>query len=53
MANIKDVKTVILGNSGVGKSSFLHRFIKNEFKYSLEMTSGVGFSNKIVEINSS
>ena len=50
--NIKDVKTIILGDSGVGKSSVLYRFIKDEFILGQEPTLGVGFKSKLIEIDS-
>jgi len=41
-------KIVLLGHSGVGKSNFLSRFVKNEFKSDSLPTIGAEFSTKSV-----
>jgi GTPase SAR1 family protein len=41
--NSKDVKVVLLGDSGVGKSSILLRFVTNEFKEGVDPTLGAAF----------
>ena len=39
-------KLVLLGNSGVGKSSLVIRFVKNEFIEDIETTIGAAFLTK-------
>lgn len=46
----KEVKVVILGESAVGKTSLLHRFCIDEFKYNLNTTLGAGFMSKTIHI---
>jgi GTPase SAR1 family protein len=41
--NSRDVKVVLLGDSGVGKSSILLRFVTNEFKDGNDPTLGAAF----------
>lgn len=43
-------KIVIVGSSGVGKSSLLSRFTNNEFKIDSKATIGVEFSTKLLQI---
>jgi GTPase SAR1 family protein len=43
---------VIIGPSGAGKTSFLSRITKNEFKYSTMFTTGVDFAIKTFHIDS-
>eukprot|EP01029_Cantina_marsupialis_P028792 TRINITY_DN778005_c0_g1_i1.p1 TRINITY_DN778005_c0_g1~~TRINITY_DN778005_c0_g1_i1.p1 ORF type:complete len:311 (-),score=78.73 TRINITY_DN778005_c0_g1_i1:230-1162(-) len=45
------VKILLLGDSGVGKTSVLHRFTQNEFIPTLISTAGVDTSFRIVKIN--
>lgn len=53
--NVKDqydylAKVIIIGSSNTGKSSILHRFIKNDFNEILSsQTIGVEFSSKIMK----
>jgi small GTP-binding protein len=42
---------MLLGDSGVGKSSILHRFSDGQFVSNLIGTAGIDFRNKVVEIN--
>ena len=44
-------KIVILGNSGVGKSSILYRWITGEYKKSLNTTIGANHQRKRILIN--
>ena len=44
-------KILIIGNSGVGKSSILLRFTDNIFKDSFISTIGVDFKVKTIKIN--
>ena len=41
-----DVKVVLLGEAGVGKSSLMLRFVNNEFKQFIESTIGASFMSK-------
>ena len=47
----KDVKVVILGDAGVGKSSILLRFVANEFKQGSEPTLGAAFLSQMLKYN--
>ena len=46
-------KIIILGDSGVGKSNILGRYLKNEFKYNTKSTVGVEFGSKKLKIQGS
>ncbi|KAL3762901.1 hypothetical protein ACHAWU_001048 [Discostella pseudostelligera] len=50
MSNIESVKVVLLGESGVGKSSLCLRFVTNEFRPYSEATIGASFMSKSVVI---
>lgn len=39
-------KVVLIGDSGVGKSQLLSRFVKNEFNLESKATIGVEFATK-------
>ena len=41
-------KLVLIGNSGVGKSSLLYRFSDNKWKNQYMSTVGVDFVSKII-----
>jgi hypothetical protein len=43
-------KLVLLGNSGVGKSSLVLRFVKNEFIDDMETTIGAAFLTKTLAL---
>nr|XP_027205411.1 ras-related protein Rab-18-like [Dermatophagoides pteronyssinus] len=43
-------KVLIVGNSGVGKSSVLMRFVSNDFKEDVLATIGVDFKMKVLKI---
>lgn len=47
----KQFKIIITGNSNVGKTSLLKKFVKNEFKADYQMTVGVEFESKEVEVS--
>ena len=47
--NPKSFKVVLLGDSGVGKTSILNRFTKGTFADNLISTAGACFSSKILE----
>ena len=44
-------KTVLVGDTGVGKTSIAEKFVDNEFNNNFETTIGVDFKAKIVESN--
>ena len=48
--NPDSFKVVLLGESGVGKTSIFNRFIKNTFVDNIVSTTGVCFLSKIIEI---
>jgi len=43
-------KFIVIGDTAVGKSCLLHRFIDNKFKRESSHTIGVEFGSKIVEV---
>jgi GTPase SAR1 family protein len=43
--NIRTIKTIIIGNSGVGKSTFLYRYINGSYNPQ-EVTLGMDFKSK-------
>lgn len=45
------LKLLLLGDSNVGKSSFLNRYINDIYQYKHELTIGVDFGSKIIDIN--
>ncbi len=47
----KTVKIVVSGDGGVGKTSFLNRLIYNHFDEENELTRGVDFFSKIIQVN--
>uniref|UniRef100_A0A7S2C2S1 Uncharacterized protein n=1 Tax=Florenciella parvula TaxID=236787 RepID=A0A7S2C2S1_9STRA len=46
----REVKVVLLGDTGVGKSSLVLRFITNEFKPYQESTIGASFMSKLIMV---
>ena len=48
--NIECIKTVLVGDSGVGKTSIINQFISNKFDEDINFTSGGQFSTKIIKI---
>ena len=44
-------KYIIIGDSGVGKSSIMHRFIYNKTKKETTQTVGVEFASKLLSFN--
>lgn len=56
MSNSLEAKIVVLGSQGVGKTSLVHRFVKNSFTPPSMMTSTIGASfltKRVVDIDSS
>ena len=46
----REVKVVLLGDQGVGKSSLVLRFVTNNFKFDSETTIGASFMSKMIMI---
>ncbi|XP_070580101.1 ras-related protein Rab-37-like isoform X2 [Ptychodera flava] len=46
-------KTILVGDSGVGKTSLLVQFEQKRFPGSFSATVGIGFSNKVVNVDGS
>ena len=44
-------KIILIGDSGVGKTNILSRYISNEFSFSTKSTVGVEFGSKIIKKN--
>ncbi|EAN91115.1 small GTP-binding protein, putative, partial [Trypanosoma cruzi] len=42
------IKLILVGDSGTGKSSLLHRFVEDTFSEQQAQTIGVEFGSKIV-----
>eukprot|EP00043_Microstomoeca_roanoka_P026370 m.11378 g.11378 ORF g.11378 m.11378 type:complete len:199 (+) comp6504_c0_seq1:154-750(+) len=51
-ARPESFKLVLLGASGVGKSSLVLRFVRDEFRDHHEITVGAAFLSKVVKLNS-
>uniref|UniRef100_K1QPC2 Ras-related protein Rab-31 n=1 Tax=Magallana gigas TaxID=29159 RepID=K1QPC2_MAGGI len=47
---VREVKVCLLGESGVGKSSIVLRFVSDSFKGALESTIGASFMTKRLEV---
>jgi small GTP-binding protein len=47
----KTIKIIVSGDGGVGKTSFLNRLIHDNFNINSELTKGVEFFSKEVQIN--
>ena len=45
---LDNYKVVLLGDSGVGKTSIVTRYVKNIFDNTIVSTSGVGFYSKTI-----
>ena len=46
-----DIKIIVIGNSGVGKTSFVNKWTKNTFTNSTQTTLGSEYGYKIFEHN--
>ncbi|EGD77795.1 Rab5c [Salpingoeca rosetta] len=53
MPRPENVKLVLLGASGVGKSSLVLRFVRDEFRDHHEITVGAAFLSKVVDLPNS
>ncbi|CAD8058999.1 unnamed protein product [Paramecium primaurelia] len=51
MSLTKEIKVVLLGDSGVGKSSLLYRFVENDFQEKGQPTLGAAFQSKTILID--
>ena len=49
----QQVKVVLLGDSGVGKTSIVYRFVADDHKPDEEATVGAAFMGKIVDFQGS
>ena len=47
--NVKELKIILLGNSGVGKTCIINRYINNLYNPESESTLGSSFSSKTVK----
>ena len=45
------LKLIIVGDTGVGKTNIISRYIKNEFSLTTKSTIGVEFGSKLVKKN--
>ena len=50
MEDVVEIKTVLLGNSGVGKTSVAQRFVLDQFNSKLKSTCVAGFLCKFLEV---
>ncbi|XP_052230597.1 ras-related protein Rab-31-like isoform X2 [Dreissena polymorpha] len=49
--SVREVKLCLLGESGVGKSSIVLRFVRDQYKENLESTIGASFMTKQVVLD--
>ncbi|XP_017491182.1 PREDICTED: ras-related protein Rab-18-like [Rhagoletis zephyria] len=49
--NDRTIKLLIIGESGVGKSSLIRRFVHDKFDDNYDVTIGMDFKGKVVNIN--
>ena len=43
-------KLVVLGDSGVGKTSLIHRYVQNQFRADFKATIGADFNSKTINV---
>ena len=48
LPNTFEIKTVLMGDSGVGKTSLVHRFVLKNFNENIDATMGAGFMTKVL-----
>lgn len=51
MSNPRNCKLVVLGDSGVGKTTLIHKYINKEFRADFKATIGADFSSQELEMN--
>lgn len=51
-AYVREVKLCLVGDSGVGKSSIVHRLVNDAFQTNLENTIGAAFFTKSINLDS-
>ena len=51
MISPRTCKLVVLGDSGVGKTTLIHSYVSNEFCADFKSTIGADFSSKTIEVN--
>ena len=44
------VKIILIGDSGVGKTSFLNRFCFDSFKHNISCTVGLEYGQKVIKV---
>jgi GTPase SAR1 family protein len=44
-------KYIVIGNSGVGKSCIVNRFVSDEYNDEIESTIGVEFGAKLIKLS--
>ena len=49
----KNVKVIVTGGGGVGKTSFLNRLVYDNFDVKSELTRGIDFFSKSMKVNGS
>jgi len=49
----KNVKVIVTGGGGVGKTSFLNRLVHDNFDINSELTRGIDFFSKNIKVNGS
>ncbi|EDX01095.1 ras-related protein Rab-18 [Drosophila yakuba] len=45
------IKLLVIGESGVGKSSLIHRFVENKFDENHDVTIGMDFKSKVMNVD--
>ena len=47
--NLQEIKIIVLGNSGVGKTSIINNYIFNQFNPDIETTFANSLSSKVIK----
>ncbi len=48
--SLETFKIIVVGNSGVGKTSLIRRFVSDEFTQNKQVTLGLDFLSKVISI---